>query len=205
MSSRLEHHRHRCHRSLSRHRGHNRGNQASLRHKLSQESHKGRDVSVSLILAEIPLCKLCHLETLNLVVQRKPLTTYPMPSWLKLLLRLCLWIQQQAFFKYGWAASADKDTPKDDSYSIEYKGIYADTGEAWWAANQPGASVTEVPFCADAPDETCTFRTNVFPAAPAEVRTRYQHQQLDLVAIPRAHLMQLLAATETTNGNGHKQ
>lgn len=170
---------------------------------------------MSLVLHSdnLPLCKLCLLDTVTLVTQRKPLATFPMPGWVKLIARLCLWTQQQIFFRYGWAASTDKTDlcrkcrePKDDVHSIEYKGVYTDAADGYWASNQAGGNTIEIPLNADAPNETCTFRTNSYTAQSPEVRQRYQHQTLDLVAVPRAHLMQLLAATERqpTNGNGHQ-
>lgn len=167
---------------------------------------------MALVLSEIPLCKLCKLDTVRLVTQRKDLSSFPMPSWVKGVLRGCLAIQRWAFFKYGWAASKDKADlcrqcagPNEDVHSIEYKGVYTDPGEAYWEANQAGGTDIEVPFNASAPDETCTFRDNISPATPADVRVRYQYQTLDLVAIPRAHLMALIETTEHFNGNGHQQ
>lgn len=171
-------------------------------------------MSIVLHADDLPLCKLCKLETVLLVTQRKDLSSFPMPRWVKLVLRACLAIQRWAFFKYGWAASKDKADlcrqcagPNEDVHSIEYKGVYTDPGDAYWQANQPGGTDIEVPFNASAPDETCAFRDNFSPATPANVRARYQRQTLDLVAVPRAHLMALIETTEhiTTNGDGQRQ
>lgn len=212
LSRHLSHSRNRVHRNRVS-RGHS---HRMTRHPESRKDLDALEVvgtNMSLVLDEIPLCKFCQLETVTLVTQRKPLATYPMPGWVKLLARLCLWTQQQIFFRYGWAASTDKTDlcrhcrqPKDDIHSIEYKGVYTNPAEGRWVANQPGGNPVEVPLNAEAPNETCTFRVNEYPAAPTEVRKRYQHQKLDLVAIPREHLMQLVAAAEysPTNGNGHQ-
>lgn len=162
----------------------------------------GVDMSVVLHSDNLPLCKFCLLETVTLVTQRKPLHTFPMPWWAKLLVRLCLRIQQEIFFKYGFAASVDKTdlcrkcrSPKDDVHNIEYKGVFTSPADAYWASNQPGGNPIEVPLNAEAPNETCTFRTNNYTAQSPEVRQRYQHQKLDLVAVPRMHLQALIAVT----------
>lgn len=153
---------------------------------------------MSLILTEIPLCKLCKLDTVRLVTLRKDLSSFPMPGWVKLVLRACLGIQRWAFFRYGWAASRDKTDlckrcagPNEDVHSIEYKGVYTDPADAYWEANQSGGTEIELPLNASTPDGTCTFRDNLSPATPPEVRTRYQHQTLDLVAVPRQELAML--------------
>lgn len=141
---------------------------------------------MSLILSEIPICPLSNLDSVFVVVKRKPLSEVP---------RLYRWLARWVYFRIGWASD----------YCTELVGAYTKKADAYWAANGPGLAMMEVPLNASLPDETCQFRCHEFPAAEAETRTKYQHRTLDLVAIPRAHLMALIETTEHFNGNGHQQ
>lgn len=176
----LERHRHRCHRNLpSRH-------QNQHHHLSLKATQSGQGGSVALVLSEFPICPLSNLDSVFVVVKRKPLTEVP---------RLYRWLARWVYFRIGWASD----------YCTELIGVYTSKSDAWHVANGPGLAIMEVPLNASLPDETCQFRCHEFPATDTEGRTRYQHRTLDLVAIPREHLMQLVAATEHSTGNGHHQ
>lgn len=131
---------------------------------------------MSLVLGEIPICPLSNLETVWVVIKRKPITEIP---------RLYRWLARFVYFRVGWASD----------YSTELIGVYTDKGDAYRAALAPGYAMMEVTLNTCLPDETCQFRCHEFPLAGRDTRYRYQHRKLDLVAVPRMHLQALIAVT----------
>lgn len=123
---------------------------------------------------ELPLCPFTGLDSIFLVVRRKPL------SALKWYQRLLI---RSAYFHTGWASD----------YSVEYQGVYTDKAEAETAANREGWSFTEIPLNASLPEETCAFRCHDFPASSARARKGYQKRKLGIVAMPLSNLAELQA------------
>lgn len=135
-------------------------------------------------VSEVPVCALCSLDRVTLVVKRRPIDD--LPWWVQYLLR---WV----YTRYGFACS---DSENAGSYSsIEYQGVYADPAAAWFAAQGKGYSLTELPLNALLPDETCQFKRHDFPHTAT--RKIYQTRKLSTIAIPREQIERLDAKLET--------
>lgn len=119
---------------------------------------------------ELPLCPFTGLDSIFLVVRRKPISA--LKWYQRALIRF-------AYFRTGWASD----------YSVEYEGVYTDKSEAEQVAMKDGWSFTEIPLNASLPEETCVFRCHDFPKS--EARARYQNRKLSVVATPLSNIVAL--------------
>lgn len=163
-----------------------------------QQAAGSQNSCMGVVLEAVPAPDMLLLDTVYLVYKTRPLRESKVPWYLQKLL-------QFVFDTWGyWYLSPD--APSNSYCSLEFIGVYTDKGEATWAALAPGYHVCPVTLNVSLPDETCQWKPQDMPGEPWETRIRYQNPKLDLVAIPRAHLMALReAAYLATNGNGHSQ
>jgi hypothetical protein len=156
-----------------------------------------------VLLHDIPLCVLCDVKELHLVLQRKPLRSFPLKRWERFVLELGYRYFRWIYDRYGWAAAGR--SPLGEWCNLETKGVYTDEAEAWHEANCEGGVVKRVPLNASLPSETCQYGAELWPALEGEVRRRYAHRQIPTVAIPISELARLGEAVEATvtRAEGH--
>jgi len=141
-------------------------------------------------------CPLCSLEVVHVVIQRKPLRSFPMPEWVKLSLRACYAFMRWVNSRYGFAASDDGETPKSDFHSIELKAAHPDETDAWHDANCEGGAVKKVPWKASLPEGTCQFGSETWPALDGRTRRQYQKRKIEVVSFPLSEVKKLEAKIE---------
>lgn len=129
-------------------------------------------VSLEEMNEAMPFCPFTGLDSMYLVVQRRPIQALP---------ALIRWIMRAVYFYCEWAASGKGE---QGYFSIEYQGIYTSKEEAYHAARADGYSVTELPLNATLPKETCQFRCHDFPTS--EASRAYRFRQMEIVAMPSA-------------------
>lgn len=145
-------------------------------------------------------CPLCSLDVIHLVIQRKALRTFPMPEWVKLMLRGCYAFMRWVNSKYGFAASEDSETPKSDFHSIEIKAAHPDETDAWHDANCDGGAVKRVPWKVSLPPGTCQFGSELWPALDGRTQRQYQDRRLEIISFLRSEWESLEAKVEQLAG-----
>jgi hypothetical protein len=125
-----------------------------------------------------PLKEVC------LMVNVQPITV--LPKWAQ-------WMVRYIYFRYGWAAMAERDGVK---YSVEYRGVTPDESEARYLSSEPNASYTKVPWRSCLPIETVQFSVHDFPLS--EVSPSYRNRKLPFVTYSRADMEALGERIEQT-------
>lgn len=145
-------------------------------------------------------CPLCSLEVIHVVIQRKPLRSFPMPQWVKMALRGCYAFMRWVNQNYGFAASDDGETPKTDFHNIEIKVAHPNETDAWHDANCEGGAVKRVPWRAPLSDETCQFGAELWPALDGRTQRQYQDRKLEIISFTRSEWESLEAKAEQLIG-----
>lgn len=131
-------------------------------------------------------CWLHSLEEIYLVIQRRPMRSFPMPDWVKLTLRVCYRFMRWVNRKYGFAASEESETAKSEFHSIEIRVAHPNETDAWHDANCEGGMVKRVPWKAPLPEGTCQFGVEICPAFDGETQRGYQDRKLEIVSFLRS-------------------
>lgn len=105
-----------------------------------------------------------------LLTNVQPITR--LPKWAQ-------WTIRFIYFRYGWAAMAERDGMK---YSVEYRGVTPDESEARHLSSEDNASYTKVPWRSCLPMETVQFSTHDFPLS--EVSHKYRNRKLPYSVVP---------------------
>jgi hypothetical protein len=146
-------------------------------------------------------CPLHSLEEIYLVIQRRPMRSFPMPDWVKLTLRACYMFMQWVNRKYGFAASEDGDAPKSNFHSIEIRVAHPNETDAWHDANCDGGAVKKVPWRAPLPEGTCQFGSELWPALDGGAQRQYQDRKLEIISFTRSEWESLEAKAEQLVGS----
>lgn len=150
---------------------------------------------------ETQACPMCSLEVIHVVIQRKPLRSFPMPEWVKLALRGCYAFMRWVNQNYGFAASDDGETPKTDFHNIEIRVAHPNETDAWHDANCDGGAVKRVPWRAPLSAKTCQFGAELWPALDGRTQRQYQDRKLEIISFTRSEWESLEAKAEQLIGS----
>lgn len=109
-----------------------------------------------------------------LMTNVQPITV--LPKWAQ-------WVVRYIYFRYGWAAMAERDGMK---YSVEYRGVTPDEAEARYLSSEDNASYTKIPWRSCLPVETAQGGTHDFPMSGAS--HRYRNRKLPYSVVPTKEL-----------------
>jgi len=105
-----------------------------------------------------------------------------LPKWAQ-------WLVRFIYFRYGWAAMAKDD--KGMYFSVEYRGVTPDEGEARFFTSEENSSYMKVPWRSCLSVSTGQYSTHDFPLSDAS--HKYRKRELPFIQV-RRHELELLEA-----------
>lgn len=146
------------------------------------EIRKGREAAAKVVALE----KDVTPKDVWLMTNVQPISR--LPKWAQ-------WMVRFIYFRYGWAAMAQRDGMY---YSVEYRGVTPDEAEARYLSSEVNASYTQVSWRSCLPMETCQYGTHDFPHS--EVSAEYRSRALPFDTVPRTEMERLREKIRATDG-----